>query len=188
MKVVPKKMKLSKSPTITRAVTSQSNPADVADVFLDAQGYDTQDGLFLRWYRSEWLRYTGKVFVSMPTEELKAEIMAFLQGTPARAHAKRGFAGDVVVNLEGRCRMAFSSVIPPARLNGAEWVPQPDCIVVENGIVDLKVLFGGKRMRKRALTAHTPSFVSQVCLPFKFNRKARCPKWQKIRATDITRP
>ena len=27
---------------------------------------------------------------------------------------------------------------------GAEYMPQPDCVVVRNGIVDLNVLFDGK--------------------------------------------
>ena len=177
MKSVSAKLKLSRIPDDAQAVTLHSSAADVADAFLDAQGYDTQDGLFLRWHRGKWLRYTGKIFVSMPTEELRAEIMVFLQATPARANAKRSFVNDVVENLVGRCRMA-SSVTLPAKWNGAGWVPQPDCIVVENGIVDLKVLFQGKR--KRALTAHSPSFVSQVCLPFEFKSMARCPKWEKF--------
>ena len=135
MKLMSSKVKLSRNPALTRAVTAHSCSADVADAFLDAQGYDTQDGLLLRWYRNEWLRYQGKVFVTIPTEEFRAEIMEFLQRTQARANAKKSFVGDVVANLEGRCRMMSSSVTLPARWNGAECVPQPYCIVVQNGIV-----------------------------------------------------
>ena len=178
MKSVSTKVKLSNNPVPVPVITVHSSAADVADSFLDAQGYATQDGLLLRWYRGEWWLYTGKVFVSLNTNELKAEIMSFLQSSPKRAKANRGFVGDVLVNLEGRCRTASTSAILPAKLNGAEWVPQPDCIVVENGIVDLKVLF--ERKRKNALTPHTPSFVSQVCLPFKYKPKARCPKWLRF--------
>lgn len=178
MKSVSGKVKLLNTPVPVPVMTSQSSPADVADAFFDGEGYGTQDGILLRWYRGDWFRFMGKVFVPIPTDELKAGIIAFIRGTPARPRAKRSFVSDVVGNLESRCCMASPSVTLPARWNGAEWVPQPDCIVVQNGIVDLKALFEGKR--KRALTAHTPSFVSQVCLPFQFKPKARCSKWQKF--------
>ena len=176
--LVSDKVNISKNPGPTLGVTAHSCPADIAGAFLDAQGYRSQDGLLVRWYRSEWLRYQGKVFVLVPTEEFKAEIMDFLQGTQARAHARRSFVGDIVANLEGLCRMVPPTVTLPVRWNGAEYMPQPDCVVVQNGIVDLKELFLGKT--KGVLTPHTPSFVSQICLPFEFKPGVRCPRWQKF--------
>ena len=177
IKSVSAKVKLSNNPIPAPVITVHSSAADVAESFLGAQGYDTQDGLFLRWHQSEWLRFMGKIFVSIPTDQLEAKIMAFLRNTPVRSKAKRSFVGDVVLNLKSLCCMEFSETLP-ARWNGTDWVPQPDCIVVENGIVDLKVLFERKRMS--ALTPHNPSFVSQVCLPFKYKPKARCPKWLRF--------
>src|SRR5262249_10591850 len=132
------------NPGSASTLGSKPSAADVAEVFLDTHGYRDAVGLRLRWYRNDWYRYDTKVFVPTPTEELKAEIMALLQRTRARKQAKRSFVGDVLGNLEGLCRMVPPNVSLPAKWSGHECIPQPDTVVMQNGIVDLKKLFAGE--------------------------------------------
>src|SRR5215472_12932882 len=179
---------LEDAPVIGSSCQEQANPgsarplgrkpsaADVAEVFLDTRGYRDAVGLRLRWYRNDWYRYDTKVFAPIPTEEVKAEIMALLQRTRARKQAKRRFVGDVLGNLEGLCRMVPPNVSLPAKWSGHECIPQPDTVVMQNGIVDLKKLFAGET--EDVLLPHTPSFVSTVCLPFGYDAKATCSGWE----------
>lgn len=150
--------------------------ADVADAFLEAHGYRDHEGLRLRWYRGEWYCYEGKVFASVSTDDLKAEIMAFLQKTVSRGKAKRSFVGDVLSNLEGLCRMVPSAVTLPARWMGETCIPQPDTVVMQNGVVDLGRIIAGDT--EAVLSTHTPALISTVCLSFAYDPAAECPRWR----------
>lgn len=166
-------------PPAMKEVKDGSSPVDVAEAFLEQTEYLNEDGLFLRWHHSRWYGYDGKAFSPFRAEDLKAEVLAFLQRTPARGKARGSFVGDVLMNLAALCRMTPPDVLLPAQwVSPTECVYQSKSIVVQNGIVDLGELFAGEI--EDALLPHTPDFVSTVCLPFEFDREALCPRWEQF--------
>ena len=166
---------LSAVPNHSHSNGNPSDPPNIADGFLTHCGYRTPDGLRLRWYRQEWLRFNGKVFVSLPNHDLNAEVMAFILKGPNRGKATQTLLKNVVVNLQGMCFMP-SDVRLPARWNGTEWETGNASLVVANGIVDLQTLIQGKT--NTSLSGHTSNYVSKVELPFAFDPQAQCPKWK----------
>ena len=158
----------------TITLWEKSPAADVAEAFLEARGYDTTGNLLLRCYREEWHRYNGRIFVPVPTGELKAEIAAFLQGSPARKLSGPAYIASVLLNLQAHCNIP-SSVALPAQWNGSAWLSQPDSVVVRNGILSLSLLFDGQ---EAVLSEHTPAFVSTVALPFDYDPNGTCPRWE----------
>ena len=162
-----------------------SDPPNIADGFLTHCGYRTPDGLRLRWYRQEWLRFNGKAFVSLPNHDLNAEVMAFIQKGPSRRKATQMLLKNVVVNLQSMCFMP-SDVSLPARWNGTEWESGNAYLVVANGIVDLQTLIKGRA--NASLTTHTLNLVSKVELPFGFDPNAQCPKWKTFLEEVLPNP
>lgn len=164
-------------PPAMKEVKEGSSPPDVAEAFLEQSEYRNKDGLSLRWHHSQWYGYDGKAFSPIRTEDLKTEVLAFIQRTPARSKARSSFLGDVLMNLSALCRMTPPAVLLPARwISSTKCVHQPKSIVVQNGIVDLTELFAEEI--EDALSSHTPEFVSTVSLPFDFDPNALCPRWE----------
>jgi len=150
------------------------NPPDVADGFLAARGFQTPDGLRLRWYREEWWKFDGRIFNSIPIHDFRAEVMGFLQQSPARAQATKTFSNNVMANLEALCLMPHDVEWPAQWVEGT-WVSRPDLLVFENGILHMGDVL--KDNKTPQILPHSPNVVSRVALPFAFDPKAQWPQW-----------
>ena len=79
----------------------------------------------------------------------------------------------VALQKEGR----MSQRRPPLILKTeTHWVPSPNTLIVDNGILDLHILLNDPGAV--ALTPHSPLLVSTIALPFAFDASAECPRWQ----------
>ena len=66
---------MAKNKTASNA--GADSPADLADEYIQARGYQMPEGLALRKHRGGWLRYDGKVFRGLSEEELRADITRY---------------------------------------------------------------------------------------------------------------
>jgi len=150
-------------------------PADVADAYLDHAGYRRDGLLTLRYWRGDWCKWDGRKYVKQPTEELELQAVGFLsQSELTRRKAELGYAKNVVVNLKSVC-LLDGSVEQPSWLIGTGGERAPDCISMENGILDIAAAL---RNDPECLKPHTPLFFSSVALPYSFDPDAVCPMWK----------
>jgi len=150
---------------------------DVAEAYLEHRGYRKDGLLTLRYWRGDWWRWDKRRYVKLATRELKADAIGFLgEVETARRKAGSRFLTDVVANLEGKCLLSDSVEQPSWLLaSGAEHAP--DCISVENGILDLATLL---RDELNCFKPHSPLFFSCVAVPYAFDPNAECPGWLKF--------
>jgi len=149
---------------------------DVAEAYLEDEGYRRDGLLTLRYWKGDWWRWDGPRYVELPVKDLKARTMAFLgKNEITRSKAYTKFASDVIANLEGECFLD-STVTQPSWLNESEAVYAPNCISMQNGILDLAGLLAGDT---GCLKQHSPEFFSCVSLPYAFNPEATCSGWEK---------
>lgn len=156
-------------------INPSSSPADLADAYLMSRGLD-MNGLRLRHHRGSWLRYDGRIYRTVPREELTADIMAYLRSTPARDRATQHTLNSILVNLTATesCLVPSSTELP-AKKEGDSWVTCQNLVIVENGILDLAAVRKGSDTQ--VLSPHTPNLVSTVILPYAYDPTAQCPRW-----------
>jgi putative DNA primase/helicase len=157
------------------AKSMQWSAADMAEHFLVLRGYSISEGLHLRKHNGGWLRFNGRIFEPLPTEELKADIMRYIQGTPVRNRATETMVRNILMNLEAQCLIP-SSVALPASEGPNGWAHLPNVVAVLNGIVHLDRT--ALNIRDTALTPHSPKIVTRIMLPFAHDWQAACPKWR----------
>lgn len=105
----------------------------------------------------------------------KANVTAYLQSNEARHKTTKTFVNNVLLNLQGIC-IVPSAVSFPVLDTATHWVPSPNILIVDNGILDFHILFNDPC--SVALTPHSPLLVSTIALPFAFDASAKCPRWQ----------
>jgi len=147
---------------------------DVADAYLDHEEY-LRDGLLtLRYWRGDWWKWDGRRYLEFSTDDLNAQVMGFLgRNNVTRGKANTRFARDVAANLQGTCNVD-SSVEQPSWLFASGSRYAPNCISMENGILDLSALL---KNEADCLKPHSPDFFSSVAVPYAFDPKAGCPGW-----------
>ena len=92
-----------------------------------------------------------------------------------RAKANKGFAKDVVANLQGVCLLE-RLVEQPSWLLALGAKHAPDCVSMENGVLDIVALL---RDDAECFKPHSPAFFSCVTLPYRLDLNAKCPRWQR---------
>jgi len=148
--------------------------ADMADAYLEHRDLTCAEGTLLRWHRQEWLRYNCHSFFPWPEGELKADIADYLRGTPARKKTSPHFVHSMLLHLQAQCLLP-AAVSLPARREGKIWLPCPDVVIVQNGILDLVAILNASL--SAALTPHSAALVSRVELPYAYDPDAHCPRW-----------
>ncbi|MFN8180151.1 MAG: phage/plasmid primase, P4 family [bacterium] len=149
--------------------------ADLAEAFLDQNGWRPGGSLRLRWWREEFYRFNGIHYEPLPAGDLRAQINLWLQADSEQ----RGAAGSrrvsaILQNLEA---MTFvdASIEPPAWLG--EEVDRREYVVLSNGIIAVDDLLGA---RFDALQPHSPEYFSLSALPFPLDANTDCPRWMKF--------
>jgi len=148
---------------------------ELAEAYLESKGYVQEGVLTFRYWRDEWWKWNAHRYARLPAGELEAGVMGFLgenKGTRSKASLKS--AKDVVANLKGKC-LLDGSVEQPSWVIGIGGDHAPDCISMENGILDIDAVL---RDDPKCLKAHSPLFFSSVTLPYAFDSNATCPMWE----------
>jgi putative DNA primase/helicase len=151
--------------------------ADLADAFLVDHGWSTPDGLGLRFYRGEWLRFDGRIYAPLPDAELQSHLVTYLRTTPARQCTTLKLVKNILMHVQAVCVIPASTALP-AIWTGTQWNPAPYCLVFTNGILDVAALLNASS--NQVLTRHIPTFVSTARLSFDFDASARCPRWLRF--------
>jgi P4 family phage/plasmid primase-like protien len=148
---------------------------DVAEAYLDQRGYRKEGMLTFYYWRGDWWKWNGRRYARLPVDELEAGVMGFLgENEATRSKASVKCAKDVIANLKGKC-LLDGSVEQPSWLVGRGGECAPDCISMENGILDIAAVL---RDDLKYLKAHSPLFFSCVTLPYSFDPDAKCRMWE----------
>ena len=147
--------------------------ADAADQYLRVRRLQQDGTPLLRYYKGEWYRYNGTIYVRRDTDEIKADVMRYIRQVDRR-HANTGFQTGVLANLQSLCEMP-NHIDWPALWTENGWDTRPDLVVVQNGVVDITAAVTGGA--DTYLMPHTPFFLSMVLLPFAYDLDAVCPRW-----------
>lgn len=150
-------------------------PADIADRYLSTRGFFRREGLCLRRYRGDWFRFDELVFRPLSDEELRCDVMKFLRDTAARAKATSFLLNSILAHIQSICCVP-NAVEWPARQSEAGWMTQHNCVVMQNGVLNLAVLQSGNS--EPVLSPHTPALLSRIVLPYAYDPTAPCPRWR----------
>lgn len=154
---------------------SGSNPFEAAKGFLFAEGYQGMHGCEIRYFRGEFYVYQGTHYRKISRDDFQLEVLQFLQDQPnmiekARSH----FTREVVANVAALVRLP-DQVEMPCFLDNPN-TRHTNFIAMQNGIFSLDKFIRGKN----PLTPHTSKFFCTTCLPFKYDKKAKCKIWEKF--------
>jgi len=147
---------------------------EIAEQFLVARGYRSEEGLRLRFFNGDLLRYEDRKYVKAARKEIQAEVVRFLQCNDTTEKLSTiATANNIVANIEA-FGLIRSNEKPP-RFLSSESVGR--LVPLSNGILNVDKFFGGS---EEFLLSHTPDFFSLSCLPFPYEAGATCPAWQSF--------
>jgi P4 family phage/plasmid primase-like protien len=179
-------------------VKAVDDPHRLARHFLNLR-YRHGRLLTLRCWHDEWWAWSSEAYRLLPESELRYQLWPAIEEEFTQAHLKEwaGRAGQ-----EGAGRMPRSSastvqkvtqglvsnvlgalggetLIPshveqPSWLTGEGEAEGRDYLAMENGLLRLEELLNGG---KDVLDGHSPAWFSPVCLPYRFDPMAQCPRW-----------
>lgn len=154
-----------------RDATIGSSPADLADAYLEKQGFRC-----ISW-RGDLYRYSGTHYARVLDGDLRANVLRFLRDGEHRERAKVRLVSDVAANIHAHCFLP-AHVEPPALLVDGGAVAMPgNLIPMINGILDLDAYLRGQD----ALLPHHPKWFTISALPFAFDPEAGEPtEWHRF--------
>ena len=148
-------------------------PLAMAERFLRKQ-YPRQGQwpTLLRW-QDRLYAFTGTHWAPLEEAELDHQINAFLGTTEVRQKAGTHFEASVKRNV-----IAGSHLSNKVELG--QWLDGRDegfQINLKNGLLNVRECVSDKVM---PIHSHSPVFFTTSCLPFSFNDKAACPRWEQF--------
>lgn len=143
------------------------------------EGYST-----LRRYNENWYEFTGKRWQKKTKSDVTAKITGFLQKYyNQETRISKALINDMLANLESEknCYLESSKFIMPCFLTDGKsaesWQP------MNNKVINLeeaaKAALNGKEAPASAIKDHSPELFSFSYLPYDYDSKAKCPKWNK---------
>ena len=172
------------SPPYLPANVAMRRPTDpdlLAQRYLQTTGRDPQGRLTVHFWRGEWWRYSAGRYSVIPDKELRGELAAFIQCELERENAidRSGFrpvvrgaaVSDVMLQLQGRTQLAGEQEQPfgIGLLKG-----ETGFIAFQNG------LYRPDPNGKPGPLPPTPDWFSPNCLPYDYNPKAECPRFEQF--------
>src|SRR5262249_4674724 len=127
------------------------------------------DGPTFHFHRGAYLGWTGTHYHERTEDDIRAMLYEFLG--PVAFHITRAVVSNLLHALRAQSNV-LSSIEPPSWLGVSR--DSRNYISLQNGILDLKALLANEH---NVLLSHSPSWFSQVCLPFEFNAEATCPRF-----------
>ncbi|MEE9296083.1 MAG: phage/plasmid primase, P4 family [Phycisphaerae bacterium] len=144
------------------------SPMDWARMYID-EHHTGRDGFTLRWWRDEFHVWDGKKYRVVPSAELVATLLQYLDDRGGKA--KPSYARDVLACIGSVVLVPFD-IDQPAYL-GRRNVATTNLIAMGNGLLDLDAALSGTTK----LQPHTPKWFSPFALPYDFIPDAECPVW-----------
>lgn len=132
--------------------------------------FRTPEGLTYRWHRDEHFVYQDGRYILVPQSELEALAYPWLD---ARIHrCKPHHVGELVKSFRSvdGARVPFN-IERPCWLNDGT-ADATNIVAFRNGLVNI-----GDTGGQLETWDHTPAFFSTVRLPYDFDPKATCPRW-----------
>jgi P4 family phage/plasmid primase-like protien len=189
---------------------SDDDPHRLARIYIERHAWHREHGQTLRYWRSEWWRWNGKRYQKLPEEEIRAELTNAIKlefdrccrlkieaydiwkaSTEYEREKDKGIPKPIkvvqyiVTNTLGAIK---GLAVVPAYLNPPTWFEDEQtaehrtCIAMENGILDVDKLLAGQ---EDCLLPHTPKWFSPICLPYKFDPEADCPRWNAFMEKNL---
>lgn len=138
---------------------------------LDATAIHTEgrdNHLRLRHYREGFHWWTGSHYREESTDDVRAKVVGFLDGSYYRLTTTA--IANVMVCVKALCNVGSHHEMPSwlGDQSGGPWIP------LKNGILNVSAL---RRGESDVLIPHTPRYFAANVLPFNFDSIAKCPKW-----------
>ncbi len=144
------------------------------------------------YYREQPWRWRGNRWVAVPDAEMRAQMAHF-----AKRQLDEDFAGNEAAFILGgkppevpqvtrdlvtnTLQALAGEVLLPQEVAQPVWLGEApehrNVITLANGLLDVDALLAGKG---DVLHAHTPRWFSPVCLPYRFDPDADCPRWKAL--------
>jgi P4 family phage/plasmid primase-like protien len=180
---------------------SDDDPHRLARVNLERYAKH-REGATLRLWRSEW--YTWKqsrgAYRKIEERELRAKVTSSIRSEfeqcwqrKMSAWEKKSKAGETEEpppNVQKVTKTLVSNVIDAtasmvvvsSAADQMTWIDdgqrqRRNYVSMANGILDVESVLAEKDLDE-CLLPHTPKWFSSICLPYKFDADATCPKWE----------
>jgi putative DNA primase/helicase len=149
----------------------------------------------IRFWRGQWWEWCDGRYVQLDEPELRARITGAIKSDFGRMSAaqaltanadpyqagSRKYSLKVTKGLVGNVLQALGDVVlVPGALDQPVWFPSSsaalghtDFIALTNGLLDVS-------RREPVLRSSTPDWFSPVRLPFAYDPKAKCPRWDRF--------
>lgn len=167
------------------------NYKEIAEKFVDKNIVD--EVFTYKKHRGTWYHYTGKCYIEITKDDMKARIMSFilkLAETDKKLRPSTTIRDNVIACLEADDfggLMSYRSM-PMWRNNGDAdgWMS------LNNSIVDIRKLAemknGAKYSKDKYLRKHTPDYISTFYVNYSYKAKADCPLWMDYIETSLPDP
>ena len=140
--------------------------------------YYQNEKLCLRIHKGCWYVYQDGKYVQIHKKDIQSEVITFIQKNFREYKLTRSLLNNVMMNFE-----SFSFCALPSKFDIPCWLPNgkdaENLFVMRNGMLDIEELAKAKTARASFLEKHTPDLFTTIAVPYDFNPKAKCPKWEK---------
>ncbi len=174
------------------ALEAEDDPHRLARLFLAAEA-NHASRTRLAFYREAFHEWTGQRWRGIPDSEFGGRLARFC-ARQLREDAKDAVASwdgkgkppvarKVTTGLIGSVRQALAGeVVIPQTTPQPVWLEdslalERNLIALENGLLDVDALLSGG---DDILLPRSPCWFSPVCLPYKFDPSATCPRWRAV--------
>jgi putative DNA primase/helicase len=153
--------------------SDKPNDLDIATAYLHDECRHA-DGPTLRYWRNQFWWWTGTHYRVISTDDPHKRMLDWMRKYVAKPKSR--LAKDV---LDG---VAATVLVPehneqPIWLENDRPVARPDCVAMQNGILDLAALIDGK---KDVMRPNSPRWFSPTVLSYQYDPNAECPEWLKF--------
>jgi len=137
----------------------------------------SEDGtLLLRRWRGQYWCWSGQAWQLIPDEEFRGGLVRHLADQGHRI--TRDVIGNVLECVRAECMLA-GTVEQPSWLSGQGPWPAAETLATASGLLHLPAVAAGRR-RRGSLHPLTPDYFSGNVVPYGFDPKAKCPKWENF--------
>lgn len=137
----------------------------------------------LRHWREDFYLFRGTVYEKYLEEELRADVIPFLNSQKIQSAAGKvtflsvvnSDINNVIAQLRAICQARVPAM--PAFLDPKDTRDPKHIIAFRSGLLDVAQYL---ELADTEPTPHTPNWFSEVVLPCDFDPAAKCPKWTKF--------
>lgn len=129
----------------------------------------------LRYWNGEWYRWNGCIYVKLFADEVKRRIFLDLVRTEAKPPGRTVI--NAVLDMMRHLTLIEGSTVP-CWLSQEPAYPADEIVAAQNGLLHLPSLVSGRSV----VLPHSPSFFALNALPYRYEKDATCPQWERFLA------